>query len=249
MRRVGAVLLLAAAAAPATAVSPSPANARRELARILARPEFAPAASRPREPARTANPPSWLSRWADAVRRWARMLRRRLFPERSDDEAQTSRARFAHFVLPVVIAAIVVAAGAAALFLVRARRRRRPTPGPRFAAPAARADFDDARRREPSEWERESWALFESGNWREAVRARYLGSLAFLAARGAIAYQPFKTNGEYLREISGAGLRPEGFTRWTRRFDGIWYGRDAVDAADVRRLFDEEGRWRASFPA
>lgn len=76
-----------------------------------------------------------------------------------------------------------------------------------------------------------------AGDFRRAVRLLYLKTLKALAARALIAWQPEKTNHEYLRELEE---RPQAdlaasFSRLTYLFEYIWYGDFPVDARAFER--------------
>jgi hypothetical protein len=67
------------------------------------------------------------------------------------------------------------------------------------------------------------------GEWRLALRALYLATLARLAAEGLVSLAKFKTNLDYEREVRRRALsRTEivaGFSRRRREFEEVWYGR------------------------
>lgn len=62
-----------------------------------------------------------------------------------------------------------------------------------------------------------------SGNFRLAVRLGYLQILRHLAEQQLIAWQPEKTNHDYLRELGGTRWAPD-FATLTRQFEYVWYG-------------------------
>jgi hypothetical protein len=76
--------------------------------------------------------------------------------------------------------------------------------------------------------------LATRSEWRLALRALYLGSLAHLAQRELVRLAPAKSNREYIAELrrrSRAHLVfPEVFTRTAHRFDRVWYGRHEATA-------------------
>lgn len=76
------------------------------------------------------------------------------------------------------------------------------------------------------------------GDFREAVRYRYLLVLQTLDAQGAIRWSRHKTNREYVREMRSATSREqaEAFHEATRVFDWVWYGRRPVDRDRYDRL-------------
>lgn len=82
-----------------------------------------------------------------------------------------------------------------------------------------------------------------AGEWRLALRALYLATLARLAAEELISLAKFKTNLDYERELRRRALsRVEIVARFvTRRrsFEDVWYGRAAAGEAEVRAWLAE----------
>jgi len=66
------------------------------------------------------------------------------------------------------------------------------------------------------------------GEWRLALRAVYLGSLAHLARRELVRLGSAKSNREYLAELRRRArafpVVPEAFGHCSRRFERVWYG-------------------------
>lgn len=83
------------------------------------------------------------------------------------------------------------------------------------------------------EWSRIARELLQRGEWRLALRALYLASLAHLASRNLVTITRSKSNQEYLRELDRrAHAVPEVsqlFSQNVSMFDRIWYGLHAVD--------------------
>jgi hypothetical protein len=81
------------------------------------------------------------------------------------------------------------------------------------------------------------------GEWRLALRALYLATLARHAAEGFITLAKFKTNLDYERELKRrAVVRPElagQFGGQRRTFESVWYGREQADEAMVRAWLEE----------
>jgi hypothetical protein len=77
-----------------------------------------------------------------------------------------------------------------------------------------------------------------AGEWRLALRALYLATLARLAAENLISLAKFKTNLDYERELRRRALsRAELVTRFVirrRSFEDVWYGRTEAAEAEVR---------------
>jgi hypothetical protein len=72
------------------------------------------------------------------------------------------------------------------------------------------------------------------------VRLHYLRALKKMADRGLIDWQPFKTNDDYVHELTDESLR-FAFNRLSLVFDYAWYGEFAIDGAayqSVRAFFD-----------
>lgn len=73
------------------------------------------------------------------------------------------------------------------------------------------------------------------GNWRLAIRLRYLQTLKLLSDRELIDWEPYKTNHEYGHEIGTGDLR-ERFERISRYFDYAWYGEFQVNEKHYQRV-------------
>lgn len=83
----------------------------------------------------------------------------------------------------------------------------------------------------------------ERGEWRLALRALYLATLARLAMEGLVSLAKFKTNLDYEREVrrralSRAGIA-QGFALRRRQFEDVWYGRAQPGEAEVRAWMAE----------
>jgi len=99
------------------------------------------------------------------------------------------------------------------------------------------------RSREPDNWRAEADEHRRAGRYRDALRCRYRALVGDLARRGLIDEIPGRTTGEertQLREVQPSAGSP--FTSAADMFDGAWYGRVAVDAADDERFqsFEQE---------
>ena len=90
----------------------------------------------------------------------------------------------------------------------------------------------------PSEkWIEIARDLLARGERRQAVRAVYLSTLAFLSEQGWIAVEKYKTNRDYVAELrqrtsDGTALL-EDFSGQVDRFDRLWYGMYPVTGTDV----------------
>ncbi len=81
------------------------------------------------------------------------------------------------------------------------------------------------------------------GEWRLALRALYLATLARLATEGLVSLAKFKTNLDYEREVRRRALsRTEIVARFAarrREFEDVWYGRAQPGEAHVRAWMTE----------
>lgn len=106
---------------------------------------------------------------------------------------------------------------------------------------------EEARPVTASEWLRLASEHAGKGYLRSAATALYEGFLLTLDGRGALAYHPSKTPGDYTREISrsyGAGMDGRAGGRFLSSFQGFTFGQDSPtdDAyAALTRLAREAG--------
>lgn len=90
----------------------------------------------------------------------------------------------------------------------------------------------------------EGWArahsLAQQGRYREAIRFCYHATLALLAQRGLIPYDPARTNWEHLALLRAEGHKQvyERLRPLTRQFDYIWYGHQPATEEEYRQ-FDQ----------
>lgn len=88
--------------------------------------------------------------------------------------------------------------------------------------------------------------LMEKGDLRLALRALYLGTLAFLADNNFITIAGYKSNNEYQRELSRRAHTHkdmiEDFTTTVRAVDSIWYGMHEIDRAIFDKFFKIQQR-------
>jgi hypothetical protein len=98
-------------------------------------------------------------------------------------------------------------------------------------------------------WMRLAMDLMGKGDFRLALRALYLASLAHLAQREMIRLARHKSNRDYLREVDRrARARPEitaAFGTNVGAFDRVWYGRDPATDELVREFRANVERIRA----
>ena len=194
-----------------------------------------------------------LREWAHTIFDWLQKLLQKLFHHRSSHGGASSSGYGWIMGLQILLYCLVAAAIAAlVIFLMRVwRNRRRATavvaseaiqPVPDLADENVRADQlpEDG-------WMKLARELLERGEFRLALRAFYLASLAQLAARNLISIARFKSNRDYERELRRrAHAFPVLLTTFGDNlsvFERSWYGTHAVDgelvqtfAAGVERL-------------
>jgi len=126
----------------------------------------------------------------------------------------------------VLFAALLFAAVLAYLWRTVRPRAARGAPG---MAPAVVAL--DVRERPPESILDEAGVLASRGALREALRALYLATLVALDRRRLIAFDPHRTNWQYLRAMPRGEARRL-FAEFTRIFDHKWYGAEPTALTD-----------------
>jgi Domain of unknown function (DUF4129) len=76
----------------------------------------------------------------------------------------------------------------------------------------------------------------QTGEYRAAIRLRYIGALKQLSDRGLIAYRKDLSNGDYLQQLKGKA-EYEAFCKLTTHFNAVRYGQAPGDEA-LYRLMD-----------
>jgi hypothetical protein len=95
-------------------------------------------------------------------------------------------------------------------------------------------DVDDIRDRD---FLKMAGDMAEKGDYRSALRYRYLHLIQLLAAGKLIVWRPDKTNHDYLRELAGTSVR-DAFRYMTYLFNYTWYGHFDLDEATYARAVD-----------
>jgi hypothetical protein len=175
----------------------------------------------------------------DAIRRFVRWLLQR--PSSHESSAPPPRG-----VLPLgvylLIGLTIVAGG---LVAWRLRYAREPAVAASPHAAAARAEGADLRDLNPLAFPEQEWfeladRYLRDEQWRMAVRALYLASLAWLGRRQFISIHSGKTNRQYERELGRrVGEIPGAqqlFAANIRVFERAWYGMHELEAADATRF-------------
>ena len=150
---------------------------------------------------------------------------------------------------PLYLLIGVIVLAAAAFLVWRLLSRRTPDSAVIGSIPSAAVDLNDqaltADRLPEEEWLSLADGLVQSGDFRAALRALYLGNLAWLHSRQLISIHSGKTNFEYQREFSRRG-RPSPSASGLlagniNAFERVWYGMHAAGLDDVDRF---RGRFR-----
>lgn len=186
-----------------------------------------------------------LRKWVRAALNWLDHWLQKLFPHRSGASAGDRTGYGWIMAVEILLYALVAAALAAlAIFLYRGWRGRRKTPTAVAEAVLPVPDLADENIRAdqlPEDgWTKLARELMERGEFRLAMRAFYLASLAHLAARNLISIARFKSNRDYERELR---RRAHAFPNLLATFgdnlfdfERIWYGMHEVNGELVGRF-------------
>jgi hypothetical protein len=183
------------------------------LARVLSRPEFAPA-----EPSRFL---AWLDGLLQEVLRAFASLLDRL------NLAPAGGTLFAWGIRVL----LVITAGLLVLHLVTSLAGVRPRP--RAGGPVRSTLRGDG---EPEGWRAVAQRAAAAGRFREAVLALYQALLERLQEQGLLRYHPAKTPGDYRREIRPHLDRAGNLERFLRIFESVAFGAREPDLETFERL-------------
>jgi hypothetical protein len=137
---------------------------------------------------------------------------------------------------------IVALAGALIVLLLRSGAlRSRRLDAPALPAGPSPVDLEDpsvlASQLPENEWIAMAQDFRGRGEYRMALRAYFLASLAFLASKELLAVGRAKTNLDYLREVRRRARAVSGldglFAEGVLSFEGAWYGLHEVSEAEV----------------
>jgi hypothetical protein len=197
-----------------------------------------------------------IRKWAKAIIDWIEKILRKLLPDRSVSAGSASSGYGWIMVLQVLLYGLVAAVVIGlAIFLMRVWRGRTRTSAVIASEPIRPApDITDENVRAdqlPEDgWTKLARELLERGEYRLALRAFYLASLAQLAARNLISIARFKSNHEYEREL---GRRGHAFPALLAVFgdnisvfERIWYGMHEVNGDLVMQFAANVERMRVS---
>ncbi len=244
--------------APATTVQPEQLN--RAIDEVLAGSDFQWRLPPGAEAAKEQDGPikrfvrsgvEWMRELLRTVRRWwngfldwwDRHFSRHKEPEKmAKPSTGPSALTLVRLLLYVLIGvAVLLILWVAWLVIVQARRNVKPVLAAQAvasAAPDLRDENVQAAQLPADGWLALAREQAAKGEWRLALRALYLATLARLAGEGLISLAKFKTNLDYERELRRRALsRVELVTRFvTRRrtFEDVWYGRTEPAETTVR---------------
>ena len=216
-------------------LAPSP-DATKLAAAIKARPEYrdAPADAQA----------TWFSRALDALRRWWQgLFRQPDVPKIGDLDAKPfTLPNWIVYVVYAILAGIVVAAAYPLVRLVRFRIARK--------ARRKGGLLEDEPERTRSEYLVLADELAARGEFRAAIRMRYLATLKRFDEARVARFDRGETNWEHLARIESSATLPAGldFRPATRAFDLYWYGHRPAGAEEHARFVgwydDVDGRLR-----
>lgn len=133
-------------------------------------------------------------------------------------------------ILTIVQALVVVLVLALIWIIIRQWKRMPPAAAAAVAAPEINLESDQviATQLPENEWLRLAREKMESGDYRLAMRALFLATLAHLGEKKLLSISRVKSNGDYVREL-GYRARDKAelrtcFTDSVRTFDWAWYG-------------------------
>lgn len=179
-----------------------------------------------------------LKAFGDQIAEWMDMLARWLTPK-SRPPTFTSGPNFdwgavMKFLLWLGILILVSAVGLYIYKHFHIPASQAPEEEPQYQTPDLRDENVSADALPDDEWMSLALDLFNQGDLRLAVRALFLSGLAMLGERRLLQIKRFKSNREYLRELTRRqhvhGQLID-FFRWSvREFEGIWYGQHQASA-------------------
>lgn len=97
----------------------------------------------------------------------------------------------------------------------------------------------------PQNYDALARAAIAAGNWREAVRMRYLQSLQLLEAKQLIAPGKDKTNMDYLRELASTAWHKP-FATLTLHYEYVWYGQQPLNNGQFSQLEEQFSAFKTS---
>jgi hypothetical protein len=153
-----------------------------------------------------------------------------LFGNKSEASRGSTGAGMGDSVLVLVKVLLVVLLLALVWIIIRQWRRMPPAAAAPVAAPEINLESDQvlATQLPENEWLKLAQEKIASGDYRLAMRALFLATLAHLGEKKMLSISRVKSNGDYVRELSYRARGREElrscFTDSVRTFDWAWYG-------------------------
>ena len=247
---------------PTPAVSVDQLN--QAIDNVIHRPEFTwrmPRAPRPQ------NSPNWfvrateaflnatargvrqLGRWLDEFISWIGDKLRHLIPGLSGNQSGANSGKLRALIYSL-LAGVALVLGWLLWQVLRHRRRAVATSAVAIAAPAVELNSPElqADQQPLDEWLQLARACMAHQEFRLALRALYLASLAYLADRSLISIARGKSNQDYARELRRkARGKPELLAVFAQNmgvFERTWYGMYDVDLGTVQQFETNLARMR-----
>lgn len=170
-------------------------------------------------------------------------------------ERETRDFNFKEFSEPAALILIAAITFIILLLLIRSfRKRNRPVAAevisePVLSVPDLAAETTTADQLEEDQWLALAGEMLEKNEIRLAMRAFFLAGLALLGRQRLINIAPFKTNRDYLRELSRSGHALAGviepFTENINLFEKSWYGDHHISNDILARIRENANLMRA----
>lgn len=232
--------------------SVSPQQLERAIDKVISQPEYA--WRMPRNSAvPDAKPRTWLDSVWDKLRQWRDKLVEWLTPEPKSRkiEEDSGEWNFAALAKNLMIVLFIIGIGVAVFALIKHKRRKKQVPAPVAAVavgPDVSSDSVTAADLPEVGWLAMARDLIGRGEHRLALRAMYLAMLSMLAQNNMLTLGRFKTNRDYLLELSRrAHSLPQAvaaFDENLRSFEDSWYGLHDVDGGHIERFAANQERMR-----
>ena len=224
------------------------------ITRVLKRDEFAWRLPRQEAPDKSGNFVSrfandvfhWIGDHARAAGRWVERMLKKLFKRHEEDpQVQSSGWGGAPDLLPVFYCIIIVVVVILLAWLIWANRasfKRRAIVQAKAipAVPDLASDDVMASQLPEDEWISLARQMMERGDFRLAIRALYLATLAHLGFRQLISIARYKSNRDYQRELrrrtGGRGELLNAFGESVSIFEEVWYGEHAATAETIGKF-------------
>jgi len=191
-----------------------------------------------------------LEKWFDTIKQWLRRFDKWIegWFKKNDRDRQTPSGR-GQWIGSVRIGMLLLAVLLVGIGIVIVwktwHQRHKPAKTDALTAPIDVApDLDDENIKAdqlPSErWIDLAQSLFQEGALRQAMRAFYLATLAHLSERGFISIREYKSDGDYIKELTRRAHSQNDllaiFSQQVGRFHNVWYGMHQVTDSDIKNF-------------